>query len=181
MRHLLGASQGKAAETPAGVTLAWSFVDSEYNRTSFTFCGHASSQARDQPCCASSACLCFPDERARRRCVHVCADERAQCVQLTSHVVDLACEAIGLVDMRQHEATHPRLGAVDHISCHPVTERPQAHAATQAALDIAAALSAREARVSILMYGQASASLSKLRDIRRECGASLARIWRSCR
>jgi hypothetical protein len=30
--------------------------------------------------------------------------------------------ALAAIDLRTHGATHPRLGAVDHISCHPVPE-----------------------------------------------------------
>lgn len=28
--------------------------------------------------------------------------------------------ALDLIDLRRHEATHPRLGVVDHVSCHPL-------------------------------------------------------------
>ncbi|KAI8464470.1 MAG: phosphatase 2C-like domain-containing protein [Monoraphidium minutum] len=39
---------------------------------------------------------------------------------LASAVVTVAEAALAAVDLRAHDATHPRLGAVDHISCHPV-------------------------------------------------------------
>lgn len=44
--------------------------------------------------------------------------------QLAAAVVALAQEALQLLDLRQHTATHPRLGTVDHISCHPLTALP---------------------------------------------------------
>lgn len=40
--------------------------------------------------------------------------------QLVSAAVTVAEAALGAIDLRAHDATHPRLGAVDHISCHPV-------------------------------------------------------------
>ena len=46
--------------------------------------------------------------------------------QLAAAVVALTQEALQLLDLRQHTATHPRLGTVDHISCHPLTASPAA-------------------------------------------------------
>ncbi len=53
--------------------------------------------------------------------------------QLAAAVVALAQEALQLLDLRRHTATHPRLGTVDHISCHPLTALPAAAAAGAAA------------------------------------------------
>lgn len=92
-------------------------------------------------------------------------------MQFIDHVVDLANAAIGLVDMRQHVATHPRLGAVDHISCHPVPEGARMHAARRAAQSIVIGLAARQPQLAILKYGEASDPPRRLQDIRRECGA----------
>lgn len=41
-------------------------------------------------------------------------------VQLASAAVKLSKAALMALDLRGHRATHPRLGVVDHISCHPV-------------------------------------------------------------
>ena len=40
--------------------------------------------------------------------------------QLADAVVALSRAALRELDLRQHDATHPRLGIVDHISCQPV-------------------------------------------------------------
>ncbi|KXZ48167.1 hypothetical protein GPECTOR_30g263 [Gonium pectorale] len=47
--------------------------------------------------------------------------------RLTAAVVRLSRAALALLDMRTHEARHPRLGVVDHISLHPLGSlvRPQ--------------------------------------------------------
>lgn len=48
-------------------------------------------------------------------------------------VLSVARAAMEAIDMRQHDAQHPRLGAVDHISCHPLTAEPLSSAASAAA------------------------------------------------
>ena len=40
--------------------------------------------------------------------------------QLAAAAVALARAAVAALDLRAHAATHPRLGTVDHISCHPL-------------------------------------------------------------
>jgi len=42
--------------------------------------------------------------------------------QLAAAVVNVAEAALSVIDLCKHSATHPRLGAVDHVSCHPVPE-----------------------------------------------------------
>lgn len=39
---------------------------------------------------------------------------------LADAVVALADAALAAIDLRRHDATHPRLGALDHVSCQPV-------------------------------------------------------------
>eukprot|EP00976_Prorocentrum_cordatum_P060465 1175905-Prorocentrum_minimum.AAC.3 len=39
---------------------------------------------------------------------------------LCAAVVALVGAAVKCIDLRAHVATHPRLGVVDHISCHPL-------------------------------------------------------------
>lgn len=41
-------------------------------------------------------------------------------LQLSAAVLALSRRALQLLDLRQHTATHPRLGAVDHVSVHPL-------------------------------------------------------------
>ncbi len=41
-------------------------------------------------------------------------------LQLAAAVLSLSRRALQLLDLRQHTATHPRLGAVDHVSVHPL-------------------------------------------------------------
>ena len=75
--------------------------------------------------------------------------------------------------MASHSASHPRLGAIDHISCHAL--RPSAPEATAdaAALarGIAEALAADQAGLPVAVYGGASDDRVRLRDVRRACGA----------
>lgn len=43
----------------------------------------------------------------------------------------LSRAALSFIDLRSHEATHPRLGVVDHISCHPLIVRGSAATANE--------------------------------------------------
>ena len=55
-------------------------------------------------------------------------------VQLADAAVSLAREALTLLDLGDQVASHPRVGAVDHISCHPfgdATPLAQADSAAQ--------------------------------------------------
>ena len=59
-----------------------------------------------------------------------------QARQLSAATVALARAAVRLLDLRQHSASHPRLGVVDHI-----TVQPAGGAATlDAAADVARAV-----------------------------------------
>ena len=44
-------------------------------------------------------------------------------IQLAAAAASLAEAAIERIDLRSHSATHPRLGAADHISVHPLQGR----------------------------------------------------------
>ena len=57
-------------------------------------------------------------------------------MQLTSAAVRLARAAIELLDLRQHAASHPRLGVVDHVSLQPAGSE----AALEAAAEVARAI-----------------------------------------
>lgn len=65
--------------------------------------------------------------------------------QLAAAVASLAHAALAVVDLRCHAATHPRLGAVDHISCHPLAA-PSAE--PEAAAEAAAGPAAAEAAIA---------------------------------
>ena len=67
-------------------------------------------------------------------------------VQLASAAVQLSKAALSLLDLRQHTATHPRLGVVDHIVCNPL--------GAQAELSSAAEAAQRIGRPSTLTFGQ---------------------------
>ena len=58
--------------------------------------------------------------------------------QLASAAVQLARAAIELLDLRQHAASHPRLGVVDHVSLQPAGLDSTLHAAAQVARAIGA-------------------------------------------
>ncbi len=97
------------------------------------------------------------------------------CVQLTQSILDIATECLQHLDLRQHAATHPRLGVIDHISLHPL----QPTAATSAAGEglASAARCAREASAGlgamglpVYLYGHARDDRRTLADIRRQLG-----------
>ena len=66
----------------------------------------------------------------------------ADAPQLASAAVRLARAAIELLDLRQHAASHPRLGVVDHISLQPagLDSPPQAAAEVARAIGVLAML-----------------------------------------
>eukprot|EP00887_Chlorella_sp_A99_P002863 scaffold6.g2863.t1 len=94
---------------------------------------------------------------------------------LAGAVLALARAALALVDLQRHAATHPRLGAVDHISCHPLADA--GGAPLQACAPAAAALVARSvarqlgsAGLPVYTYGAAHQHQRPLDDIRRQLG-----------
>ena len=56
--------------------------------------------------------------------------------QLATAAVQLSRAALTQLDLRQHTATHPRLGVVDHISCNPLGAQAQLSHAADAAQTI---------------------------------------------
>ena len=62
----------------------------------------------------------------------------ADAPQLASAAVQLARAAIELLDLRQHAASHPRLGVVDHVSLQPAGSGSALDAAAEAAQAIGA-------------------------------------------
>ena len=90
---------------------------------------------------------------------------------LSAAAASLACRALELLDLRQHSAAHPRLGTVDHISCHPLT-RPAEHMplAVQLAHSIGRELAAGQQPVPVYFYGSAHPQGQGLAGIRRQLG-----------
>ncbi len=54
---------------------------------------------------------------------------------LVDAALAVSTSALELVDLRGHEATHPRLGVVDHVSCHPLLRDPVTMGAARMARD----------------------------------------------
>jgi glutamate formiminotransferase len=108
--------------------------------------------------------------------------------QLAAAAVGLARAALAALDLRQHAATHPRLGTVDHISCHPLPLTAGASAATAGAAGqatpaeeqqaAAAALAQAIARqlgagplaLPVFTYGKAHPQQRPLDAVRRQLG-----------
>lgn len=124
----------------------------------------------------------------------------AEVPALASAAAGLATAALQAVDMRGHAASHPRLGAVDHISCHPLTamswrggeeretaaqasgsaateggaaqqqQQQQQEAAATLARTIALQLGAGPSAVPVFTYGWAHPHSRPLVALRRELG-----------
>eukprot|EP00820_Chromera_velia_P023524 Cvel_8758.t1-p1 / transcript=Cvel_8758.t1 / gene=Cvel_8758 / organism=Chromera_velia_CCMP2878 / gene_product=hypothetical protein / transcript_product=hypothetical protein / location=Cvel_scaffold490:79-731(-) / protein_length=124 / sequence_SO=supercontig / SO=protein_coding / is_pseudo=false len=75
---------------PAGPRLVFQFTDKPYNRTNFLLAAEAERET----------------------------DSRAS--PLSSAVFDVVSHALQHLDLSRHEASHPRIGVVDHISVHPL-------------------------------------------------------------
>jgi Formiminotransferase domain, N-terminal subdomain len=90
--------------------------------------------------------------------------------QLTERITNLATAAACEISLQQHSASHPRLGVVDHISCHPIQPVSDLRTASQVAHDIGAALARALPDLPVLMYGAACPRESRLQDVRRACG-----------
>jgi glutamate formiminotransferase len=87
-----------------------------------------------------------------------------------SAVSRLCDVALSSVDLRRHEASHPRLGVVDHVSVHALAAQgalPQPQAAIALSLAIADFLAAR---LPVHLYGAASPAGARLADVRRSLG-----------
>lgn len=98
---------------------------------------------------------------------------------LAAATLALAREALRLVDLRTHTATHPRLGALDHVSVHPLLADADAADVERAAEGLAAAAALAGAIAQQLgeglqlpsyLYGAAHADGRPLADLRRSLG-----------
>lgn len=99
--------------------------------------------------------------QSQRACLHV---------QLPNCVLALAKEAAARISLRDHVATHPRLGVMDHIACHHLGRPDQADSSRNAAYRIAECISREIPSLPVIMYGDASPQKLRLQDIRRACG-----------
>lgn len=91
---------------------------------------------------------------------------------LAESVIILSVAALSEIDLRQHSATHPRLGVVDHISCHPLS-----HGENPTDIDIAAHTARTIAQqlgdthgLPSYLYGKAHPATKPLADVRRQLG-----------
>lgn len=96
-------------------------------------------------------------------------------MQLSDCVTAIATEAAKWISLRDHVATHPRLGVLDHIACHHLGQPHQAESARSAACRIAAGVSRQLPSLPVILYGDASPQKLRLQDIRRACGAPSSR------
>ncbi len=81
-------------------------------------------------------------------------------------VLQVAEASLQQLDLRTHEATHPRVGAVDHVSCHAL--RGERLDAADLARGIGEGLASFG--VPVKLYGDASSDGVGLADVRRSCG-----------
>jgi glutamate formiminotransferase len=118
-------------------------------------------------------------------CVHVFADPAYHRTGFTlasrrhddlhGAMLRLASLALERIDLRSHEASHPRLGIVDHVSVHPLLPNASSSADREAAQDAASALALRIGgslgkRLPVYFYGAAAASAVPLDELRRSLG-----------
>ena len=85
--------------------------------------------------------------------------------QLESATCTIAERAVSLIDLRGHAATHPRLGACDHISVHPLSGTLEA--AAKCARSIGSNLAPL---LPVYLYGGAHREGRGLAEIRRNLG-----------
>ena len=117
------------------------------------------------------------------QCVHVFSDPAYNRTGFTlasrdagrvhDSVLRLASLALQSLDLRTHDATHPRLGVVDHVSVHSLS--PEGAAADRGAEEGATALALRlghslSAHLPVYFYGGASPTRTPLDEVRRSLG-----------
>ncbi|CAM9553029.1 unnamed protein product, partial [Sphacelaria rigidula] len=79
--------------------------------------------------------------------------------------LDISRRALRAIDLRMHEASHPRVGVVDHISIHPLGISTEARAGScEAGREIAESLG--QEGVSVLLYGDLKDG-RRLAEVRR--------------
>ena len=86
---------------------------------------------------------------------------------VTRSALEVASASLRVVDLREHAATHPRVGVVDHVSCHAWDAGRRADAA-ELAREIGAGLGSFG--VPVKLYGDAASDGVGLDEIRRRSG-----------
>lgn len=85
---------------------------------------------------------------------------------IANTALDIAKKSLELIDFSTHDATHPRLGVVDHVSCHELRGERDAGAAL--ARNIGRGLG--DQGVPVKLYGDAASDKVGLAEIRRRAG-----------
>lgn len=117
------------ASSNSGTALVHTFIDKPYNRTGFTLVSAVPQQVLGPPSGQFSKVL-----NPQISCKCSCTIELlAGVAQLARTAVQVARAALAAIDLRLHSASHPRLGVVDHISCHPLGAGAVLSSATEAA------------------------------------------------
>lgn len=101
-------------------------------------------------------------------------------------VTAFSAYAVEHVDLREHVAAHPRLGAVDHVLCAPIRppqdDQDETWTAREVALRVAEGL-AKRTEVSVALYGDADAKNRSLAEVRRALGyfkGASEGLWKGC-
>jgi glutamate formiminotransferase len=103
------------------------------------------------------------------------AEKVASLSQMSRNVCQLATTAAAVLPgLQHHEAAHPRLGIIDHISVHPLGPACDLNDASTFVRSTAEALSLALPDLPIILYGEVSSNDRLLRDIRLACGMLLA-------
>ena len=95
---------------------------------------------------------------------------------LVETAVGIVSKALSTITVTQHEGSHPRIGTVDHISCHDITSvapgTTTVGSVTAASINLAQQLSQAIAALgpSTFLYGQANATHMGLAELRRHLG-----------
>lgn len=86
--------------------------------------------------------------------------------EVRGSALDIAKVSLQELDLSAHDATHPRVGVVDHVSCHAL--RGERMHAAELAQEIGQGLASFG--VPVKLYGDASHDGIGLAEIRRQCG-----------
>jgi glutamate formiminotransferase len=94
---------------------------------------------------------------------------------MADRVAAITAAAIKMIDLEQHSAQHPRLGVVDHISCHPLltdnkNNNNNMASTVTAAETIAKRLGGDSLHLPVYLYGHAHPQQRQLVDIRKSFG-----------
>lgn len=85
--------------------------------------------------------------------------------------LEVSRRALRAIDLRIHEASHPRIGVVDHVSVHPVGAQGAEEISREAGMAIAKGL-AEEEMLPVLLYGDLNngRGLAEVSNKNVQCG-----------